>query len=41
MMQLYQGNQEKMSQGGQAGFTLKGAGPEETYSGSDCNVVRS
>lgn len=35
MMQLYQENQKKMSQGGQAGSTLKGAGPEGTHSGSE------
>ena len=41
MMQLYQENQEKMSQGGQAGSTLKGAGPEETYSGSELLAATS
>jgi acyl-CoA oxidase len=41
MMQLYQENQEKMSQGGQAGSTLKGAGPEETYSGSELLATTS
>jgi acyl-CoA oxidase len=34
-MQLYQENQKKMSQGGQAGSTLKGAGSEETHFGSE------
>lgn len=34
-MQLYQENQKKMSQGGQAGSTLKGAGSEETHFGTE------
>ena len=41
VMQLYQENQKKMSQGGQAGSTLKGAGPEETHSGSELLAVLS
>ncbi|KAI9664587.1 MAG: fatty-acyl coenzyme A oxidase [Bathelium mastoideum] len=36
MMQLYQANQNKMSQDvGQVGSAQRGAGPEETHSGSD------